>query len=83
MANVRGMLARVQRLEVARITASPIARLYGSFATFEKQVQAGIDAGKLDRTDMPIVLDCLRRWEREGVWGAWSRSSNRVWESGA
>lgn len=68
MANVRGMLARVRRLEVARSTASPIARLYASFDAFADDVQADIDAGKLDRTDMPIVLDCLRRWERDGVW---------------
>lgn len=84
MANVRGMLARVQRLEAARQgPRSPIDQLYGSFEAFADEVQAGIDAGKLDRTDMPVVLRCLRRWETDGVWGAWSRNSNRVWEQGA
>ncbi|MFE3837899.1 hypothetical protein [Pseudogemmobacter sonorensis] len=78
MANVRGMLARVRRLEVARSTASPIARLYGSFEAFAEEVQADIDAGKLDRTDMPVVLDCLRRWEREKVWSQWQNTGHRV-----
>lgn len=82
MANVRGMLARVQRLEVARSTASPIARLYGSFDAFAEGVQADIDAGKLDRTDMPVVLDCLRRWEREKVWGQWQNTGHRVMAQG-
>lgn len=84
MPNVKGMLARVQRLEVARSTASPIARLYGSFEAFADGVQADINAGKLDRTDMPVVLDCLRRWERDGIWqGQQQRHWNRVWQRGA
>lgn len=82
MANVRGMLARVQRLEAARSTASPIVRLYGSFDAFADGVQADIDVGKLDRTDMPVVLDCLRRWEREGVWSQWQNTGHRVLAQG-
>lgn len=82
MANVRGMLARVRRLEVTRSTASPIARLFGSFEAFEEQAQAGIDAGKLDRTDMPVVIDALRRWERDGAWSQWHRMGHRVQEHG-
>ena len=82
MANVRGMLARVQRLEAARNTASPIARLYGSFDAFADGVEADIDAGKLDRTDMPVVLECLRRWERDGVWGRWHHTGHRVMAQG-
>lgn len=84
MANVRGMLARVQRLEAARQgPRSPFARLYGSFEAFAEGVQAQIGPGGLDRTGMPIVLDCLRRWERDGVWESWNRTDNRVWECGA
>lgn len=83
MANVRGMLARVRRLEAARQgPRSPFAQLYGSFDAYVERVQAQIGPDGLDRTDMPIVLNCLRRWETDGVWGAWSRNPNRVWERG-
>jgi len=81
MANVRGMLARVRRLEVARSTASPIARLYGSFEAYAEGVQADIDAGKLDGIDMPVILDCLRRWERERLWGQWSNTGAAPWST--
>ena len=67
MASVRGMLARVQRLEAARNTPSPIVRLYGSFDAFAEGVQADIDAGKLDRT---------------GVWGQWHHTGHRVMAQG-
>lgn len=82
MANVRAMLARVQRLEAAPSTASPFARLYGSFENFADEAQADIDAGTLDRIDMPIVLECLRRWEREQIWGRWHDRGHRVREQG-
>ena len=30
---------------------------------------AEVRAAKLDPTDMPVILECLRRWHRDGVWG--------------
>jgi hypothetical protein len=45
-------------------------------------VQRDIDAGKLDRTDMPVVITCLRRWETDGIWSMWDRGRNRMWEHG-
>lgn len=84
MASVRSLLARVQRLEAARAAPrSPIEVAYGSMDAFAEQVQAGIDAGTLDRVDMPVVITALRKWHTDGVWGAWQRSTNRVWEQGA
>lgn len=66
MAAVRGMLARLQRLEVAcHPRKSPIAKGWGSFEAFAEQIRAEIDAGALDR-DFPLTH--LERWEREGVW---------------
>lgn len=34
-----------------------------------------VDAGTYDRIDMPAVLAAVRRWHRDGVWGA-----NGVWK---
>jgi len=47
---------------------------------FAEQALADIAAGKLDGIDFPIVIDCLRKWHRDGVWGTWQRSPNAVWE---
>lgn len=63
MAGVRGLLARVQRIEVARQPRmSAIARAYGSFDAFAEKIRGEIEAGMLDR-DFP--LQHLERWERE------------------
>lgn len=81
MASVASMLARVRRLEAARAApVSPLVQMYGSFEVFEAEVQADIDAGKLERIGMTDVLACLRRWERDGRWGLWRR--DRLWEYG-
>jgi len=79
--SVRAMLARVQRLEQARrAPRSPIEIAYGSLQAWEAETQAGIDAGTLDRIDMPVVMACVRRWHADGVFGMWQR--DRVWEFG-
>ena len=76
MAGVDAMLRRVHRLERARrAPRSPIERTYGSMDAFADEVQTGIGAGTFDPTDMPIIVNCLRRWHQEGVWGAWHRQS--------
>lgn len=36
---------------------------------FEAEVWADIDAGQLDRTDMPLVLTAVRRWHSDEVSG--------------
>jgi hypothetical protein len=78
MPSVQALLRRVQRLEAARTaTLSPVVPLYGSIDAFAE----GTDG--LDRHDFPVVLDCLRRWERDGVWDVWERNRYRVWEMGA
>jgi hypothetical protein len=79
--SVRAMLARVQRLEQARRPPlSPFEQAFGSLEAWEADVQAGIDAGRLDRIDMPVVIACVRRWHTDGVWSMWRR--DRVWEFG-
>lgn len=82
MSGVRSLLTRVARLEAQRATPrSPIEVAYGSMDAFAEQVQAEIDAGKLDRADMPVVLAALRRWHDDAVWQGWSRQRNGVWTS--
>lgn len=68
MAGVRAMAARVRRLEREAAPASPIVRAYGSFDAFTAEVQADIDAGKLDSRDMAVVVTALRGWEINGAW---------------
>ena len=81
MSGVRSMLARVQRLEQARVAPrSPFEAAYGSLDVFAADTQTEIDAGNLCSVDMPIILNCIRRWHSEGVWGAWQR--DKVWEYG-
>jgi hypothetical protein len=79
MAGVRALAERVRKLEQARIPArSPFEQIYGSMAAFADHVQTDIDAGTLCRRDMPVVIACIDRWNREGAWGAWRR--DRIWE---
>jgi hypothetical protein len=40
------------------------------------------DSAGLDPIDFPLVVEALRRWERDGVWQSWHRQSNRVWQQG-
>lgn len=77
---VKGLQKRVRRLELARSPRSPIECLFGSLEVFEAWVQAEIDAGKTCRFDGPLVLNAIRRWHREGLFGAWRRQGNQVWE---
>lgn len=87
MQNVRALAERVRRLEAARTAPkSPLEAIYGSFDAFAQKVRDDVEAGRLDRADMVGangnggVLDCLRRWHTEQLWGGWHR--NRVWEYG-
>lgn len=79
MAGVRALAERVRKLEAARIAPrSPFEQIYGSMAAFADHVQTDIEAGKLCRRDMPVVIACIDRWNRDGAWGAWRR--DRIWE---
>ena len=65
MVSPRALLARVARLEQAKV--SPVLRLIGSIEQFEADVLAGMANGILDRRDMPVVLASVQRWVREGL----------------
>lgn len=58
------MLARVQRLEQARV--SPWEQLIGPIDELDAYVRDGIAAGRLDARDAPFVLACVRRWVASG-----------------
>jgi hypothetical protein len=82
MSSARSMLSRVARLETAGTAPrSPIEMAFGSQEEWEAEVQADIDCGKADPVDMPVVLQCIRRWHTEKLWGAWQHN-RRVWELG-
>ncbi len=63
MAGVKGLLARVRKLEPK---AGAVARRLGSLEQFNAEVQAGIAAGRYDPVDMPDVAYCIRRWVEQG-----------------
>ena len=63
MASPRALLARVAKLEQARVSA--VLRLIGSLEQFEAQAQAGIENGAYDRRDMTAVTRCVLRWVDE------------------
>ncbi|AXQ94805.1 hypothetical protein LV780_13895 [Cereibacter azotoformans] len=80
MAGVRGMLQRVAKLEAARTSKpSPIEAIYGSVDAFAAECMAGVEAGKLCPVDMPVVIECLRRWHRDGDYGVRHTVGNGVW----
>ena len=66
--SVRAMLARVQRLEHSRRPTSPFELWFGTLDVWEADCWAGIDAGLLDPTDVPLVLTAVRRWHKDGAW---------------
>jgi hypothetical protein len=75
------MLARVQKLEAARVTPkSPFEVAYGSMDAFADKVNADIGAGKLDSRDMPLVLAALHRWHKDRVWTGWQHHRNGMWD---
>lgn len=64
MAAVRGMLARVAKLEAVR---APRQSPFAPFDEFAAQCRAQMAAGELAK-DFPI--DALARWETDGTWQA-------------
>lgn len=81
MACARSIAARVQRLERQRApVVSPIVMAFGSFEALAEQCDRDVEAGTLDARDFPIVLNCLARWEREGIYSLWRRDRN--WSMG-
>lgn len=79
MASAQALLKRVQRLEAARTPKpSPIEAIYGSVDAFAAECMAGVEAGKLCPIDMPVVIECLRRWHRDGDYQV-RGTGNGVW----
>jgi len=76
------MLARVQRIEAVRAPVlSPIAAAHGSFEAFAAWCDEQMSAGVLDPRDFPVLVLCLRSWERDGTWAqAWSPAG--AWRPG-
>ena len=64
MAAVRGMLARVAKLEAVR---APRLSPFAPFEEFEARCRAQMASGELAK-DFPI--DALARWETDGTWQA-------------
>jgi hypothetical protein len=64
MAGVKGLLARVRRLEPK---AGHVARRLGSFERFEAECMRGVEEGRYDPEDMPQVVYCVRRWIEQGL----------------
>lgn len=80
MASPRALLSQVKQLKAAQQPRpSPIAAIYGSTEAFAAECMAEVEAGKLCGTDMPIILDCLRRWDTEGSWDVRRATGNGVW----
>lgn len=80
MASPRALLSQVKQLKAAQQPRpSPIEALYGSTEAFAAECMAEVEAGKLCGTDMPVLLDCLRRWDHEGSWGLRRTTGNGVW----
>jgi len=63
MAGIKGLLARVRKLEPE---AGYVTRKLGSFERFEAEVEAGIAAGRYDPADMRDVVMCIRLWVTAG-----------------
>ena len=59
---------------------SLVVRAFGSFEALAKECDRDIEAGKLDPRDFPVVLECLARWDREGIYSLWRRDGR--WEMG-
>lgn len=60
MAAVRALKARVRRLE--RSPDTSLRAAIGSFEKFEHECQIGVELGKFDKRDMPVVVKCVKRW---------------------
>lgn len=64
MAGVKGLLARVRKLEPK---AGHVARCLGSFERFEAKCTIGVEAGLHDPDEMPHIVYCVRRWIEQGL----------------
>ena len=57
---VKGLPGRVRKLEPK--PSLVLRGIGGSIRAFEVEAQAGIKAGRYCPEDMPLVVECLRRW---------------------
>ena len=58
--SVKALLRRVSKLEPK--PSKILLKIGGSIEKFDAQVQAGIEEGRYDRADMPIVARAIRKW---------------------
>jgi hypothetical protein len=77
MSAVRPMLARIQRLEHAKL--SPLLKLIGTPEQFAARCQAGVDASVYDRRDMPGVIAGVLSWTK---WQGPARPTLLGWSRG-
>jgi hypothetical protein len=69
MAGTRSMLTRVRRLEQARApTLSPFEAMAGGLDGWVADCAAGVAAGYLDRSDVPMIVLAVQRWHTDRVW---------------
>jgi len=66
MSAIRSLLARVARLEQAKV--SPLLRLIGTSEEFAAMIQAGADAGIYDRRDMEVSCPVSLAGRENGMW---------------
>ena len=74
MSSARTLIARVQRLEQARVAPrSPIEKWWGSLEAFEAETREAVNAHVLDRTDLYGVdgrggiMHAIRGWHVRGL----------------
>lgn len=63
MAGVRALIARARRLEAAKV--HPILAALGGetgWAALQNDFKAGIDDGRYDSRDMPVVIASIGLW---------------------
>lgn len=65
MKSIRALLRRVERLQQARV--GHVARMVGPIDEFEAETKAGINAGRYDPNDMPIVVIAIKQWIESGL----------------
>jgi hypothetical protein len=57
--------------QAQRVPRSPFEVAYGSLEAWEADWQASIDAGTMCPIDGPVIIACVRRWHRDGVYATW------------
>jgi hypothetical protein len=63
---------------------TPFERAFGSLEGFASQARADMDAGTLDPRDGSDVLEAVRGWHDDRLWGELSpKATNRTYRDSA